>query len=390
MTATDGGGLSARFPVTVTLEDANEAPGDIEMAAGGTVAEHAPANTPVGRVSASDPDAGDRLAYSLVEDADGRFAIDPESGTIRVAEGADLEFGAVIDRFTINPDNGLIVPSNGGRLDLRNALAHKVVVRVTDAGGLSQDAALAIQVGDVNDRPWAEAVAFTVEENSPGGTVVGRISAKDPDGGTNGKLSYAITSGDGRGRFAIDAGTGQVTVADGSSLDFEAGADFELTATVSDGGGLSTAVPVTIALADVNEPPAGLGMTGGTVAEHAGNGTVVARLLASDPDAGDRLTYSLSDDGGGRFAIDAETGTVLVADGARLDFDEAPRHEIGVQVTDSGGLSHTETLTVMVGNENFAPTGVTLSNAAVAENAPGGTLVAEISARDPDAGEHLT
>ncbi len=388
--ATDGGGLSARIPVTVTLEDANESPGGIEMASGGTVAEHAPANTLVGRVSASDPDAGDRLTYSLVEDAGGRFAIDPESGTIRVAEGADLQFGAVTDRFTINPDNGLIVPSNGGRLDLATALAHKVVVRVTDSGGLSRDAALAIQVADVNDRPWAEAGAFTVAENSPGGTLVGRIRAKDPDGGVNGTLSYAITAGDGDGRFAIDAKTGRITVADGAALDFEADPAFELTATVTDGGGLSTAVPVTVALRDVNEPPEDLGMTGGTVAERAANGTVVARLLASDPDAGDHWTYSLTDDAGGRFAIDAETGTIAVADGARLDFDEADRHDIGVRVTDSGGLSYMETLTVMVGNENFAPTGVTLSNAEVAENAPGGTLVAEISARDPDAGEHLT
>ena len=48
------------------------------------MAEAASAGTPVGTVSAHDPDAGDTLVYALTEDAGGRFAIDPESGVLSV------------------------------------------------------------------------------------------------------------------------------------------------------------------------------------------------------------------------------------------------------------------------------------------------------------------
>ena len=42
--------------------------------------------------------------------------------------------------------------------------------------------------------------------------------------------------------------------------------------------------------------------------------------LAADADATDNVTYSLSDDAGGRFAIDANTGLVTV-NGA-LDYEQ--------------------------------------------------------------------
>jgi len=389
--ATDGGGLSVRLPVTVDLEDVNEAPDGIAVTVGGRVPENAPPETVAARVSAADPDAGDRLTYSLIEDADGRFAIDPDSGTIWVtggkAGGAGLDFEDAADRFTVDPDTGLIVSSQARPLASRGASGHRLVVRVTDAGGLSREFAIAIEVVDVNELPALAAAAFTLDENAPGGTPVGQIRASDPDGGTNGELRYSITDGD--GRFRIDAASGRIAVADGAALDFETEPEFELTVTATDGGGLGDDALVTVALVDRNEPPAALGMTGGTVKEQAAPGTLVAQLLASDPDAGDRLAFSLTDDAGGRFTIDAKTGTVTVAEGAALDFDLAASHEIGVRVTDSSGLSAEERVTLNVTNENFAPTALALSNESVAENAAAGTLVAEISASDPDAGERL-
>ena len=47
------------------------------------------------------------------------------------------------------------------------------------------------------------------------------------------------------------------------------------------------------------------GATGGSVAENAVNGTAVGiTASASDADVGATILYSLSDDAGGRFAID--------------------------------------------------------------------------------------
>ena len=61
------------------------------------------------------------------------------------------------------------------------------------------------------------------------------------------------------------------------------------------------------------------------VAENAANGTVVnITANATDADAtNNTITYSLTDDAGGRFTIDANTGIVTVADGTLLNREAA-------------------------------------------------------------------
>ena len=90
-----------------------------------------------------------------------------------------------------------------------------------------------------------------------------------------------------------------------------------------------------------NQAPSIQPISAATVVENAANGSVVATVLASDPDAGDALAFALTDDAGGRFAIDPTTGVITVADGTMLDFESADQHSVTVQVTDAGGLSHT-------------------------------------------------
>ncbi|MFB3087863.1 MAG: cadherin domain-containing protein, partial [Acidiferrobacterales bacterium] len=127
-----------------------------------------------------------------------------------------------------------------------------------------------------------------VAENAPPGTLVGTVSAHDPDAGDG--LIYGLTEG-GSGRFVIDPASGALRVAKGARLDFEASANFELTVTATDGGGLTDSATVTVSLDDVNEAPGDLAMAGGRVAENAPSGTHVATVSARDPDAGDSLVY---------------------------------------------------------------------------------------------------
>jgi hypothetical protein len=78
---------------------------------------------------------------------------------------------------------------------------------------------LVIDVQIVNRPPVVEDQAFSVAENSTIGTVVGKVVAHDPDAGQ--QLTYAIIGGNESGAFAINALTGQITVADPGKLDFE-------------------------------------------------------------------------------------------------------------------------------------------------------------------------
>jgi hypothetical protein len=87
--------------------------------------------------------------------------------------------------------------------------------------------------------PTANDATFVLDENSSNGTVVGTMTATDP--GTD-ILSYDIVGGTGASAFAIDSATGQITVADGSLLDFETTPSLTLNIQVSDGdGGVDTA-----------------------------------------------------------------------------------------------------------------------------------------------------
>ena len=98
------------------------------------------------------------------------------------------------------------------------------------------------------------------------GDAVGTVSATDADEADT--VSYSITAGNEDGKFAIDGGTGAITVA--VALDYETTSEYTLTVEVSDGNGGTDTAMVTIAVTDVAEdaPPApsGVGATlaGGT------------------------------------------------------------------------------------------------------------------------------
>src|SRR5207253_2008558 len=151
--------------------------------------------------------------------------------------------------------------------------------------------------------------------------------------------------------FAIDATSGVITVANGSLLDYEAATSHAVTVRVTDQGGLTTTQTFTLAVTDRSEERrAGTLASGGAIAENAATGTVVAQVAGHDPDSGhgDVLTYALTDNAGGRFAIDATSGVITVANGSLLDYEAATSHAVTVRVTDQGGLTTTQTFTLAV------------------------------------------
>ncbi len=202
--------------------------------------------------------------------------------------------------------------------------------------------------GSSNQPPNINNQSFMVAENSSAGTVVGTVLATDPDPGDT--LTFAITSGNTGGVFAINTSSGQLTVANGAVLDFESLPSYSLTVQVTDQGGLSDSATVTVDLQDVveliNQPPQINNQTF-QVAENAANGTVVGNVDATDPDPGDSLTFAITSGNlGGAFAINSNTGQLTIANGVSLDFETQPTYSLTVEVTDQGGLSDSATITV--------------------------------------------
>jgi VCBS repeat-containing protein len=317
-----------------------------------SVDENAPAGTLVGTISASDAD-GDTLTYTLVDDAGGRFSLDPSTGR--------LTTNAVFD-FEAQP-------------------SYTITARATDPDGAYFDRAIALAVADLNEAPAGLAIDnAAVDENAPAGTLVGTVAAGDPDGDT---LAYSLVD-DAGGRFAVDPLTGRVTIT--APLDYETAPGYTITARATDPDGLSVDRVISIAVNDVNETPFGLVIDHQAVDENAPAGTLVGTIGASDPD-GDGLTYTLVDNAGGRFALDPATGRLTTT--AAFDYEAATGYTVTARATDPDGLSVDRVISIAVNDVNETPFGLVLDHQAVDENEPAGTLVGTIGASDPD-GDGLT
>lgn len=105
----------------------------------------------------------------------------------------------------------------------------------------------------VNVAPVVNPAAFQLDENSVAGTVVGQVIATDANAGQT--LSYAIVGGNLSGAFAINAATGQLSVANTAALDYETFPVFHLLIGATDNAtpALSDYEQITVTLRDVLE-----------------------------------------------------------------------------------------------------------------------------------------
>jgi hypothetical protein len=106
----------------------------------------------------------------------------------------------------------------------------------------------------VNERPTVNDQAFSLNEHSPAGTVVGVVTASDPDAGDT--LTFVIVDASLDGAVAIDAVTGEITVSDTGPLVSETTPTLELIVVVIDQGLLTDTATVTVTIVNVNAPPA--------------------------------------------------------------------------------------------------------------------------------------
>lgn len=230
-----------------------------------------------------------------------------------------------------------------------------------------------------------------IDEHSPAGTFVGTVSATDSDPGQS--LSYSITGGNPGDAFTIHSSTGEVTIANAATVDFETTPTVSLNVLVTDSGvpiNSDTAI-VTIDLNDLNESPM-LADQVLAVDENSPLHTVVGSIVASDPDFGQSLTYEIrSGNTGNAFAIDPLTGELTIATSAALDFEAMPSYDLTVDVLDDGipNLADTATVTVNLNDVNEPPD-IDDRSFVIDEHSPAGTLIGTVVAFDPDLGDELT
>jgi Putative Ig domain/Cadherin domain len=213
---------------------------------------------------------------------------------------------------TGDTDNGSFNIS-GNSLRATNALdfdtksSYSVLIRTTDAGGLTFTKQFTIVLTNVNEAP--SVTSADVASASENQTAVQTVTGTDPDAGTT--LSYRISGGVDSAKFVINSSTGVLTFV--SAPDFEIPADvgtnnvYDVIVEVSDGT-LTATKAVAVTVTDVAEvvAPSGLSYTPAMISGTVG--TAIANLNPTVTGTG--LTYSINPGLPAGLSIDPTTGVI--------------------------------------------------------------------------------
>ena len=339
------GALSTQSDYTFSITNVNEAP-TISTA---SIANKAEGITALGTISASDPDSGSSLSFSLVNSEglkdEGLLSIDSSSGSITFAVAPDYES-----------------PSDIG---LNNTIEFSV--KVSD-GSLSATQSYSLSITNVNEAPIISSTSFSIAEQS---TAVGSISASDPDASTT--LTFSLASGSvavDDAKFSINSTTGTVSFL--ATPNFESPTDngldnvYNFTVNVSDGS-LTSSQAVAISVGNVNESPS---FSIASAQSYTENSVATISVAASDPDASSSLTYALSGTDASKFSISSSGNLSFVAAPdyeTPIDSGGNNIYNVSVGVSD-GSLSSTVSLVITVSDDTADNFGIKLpAKVAIAE-----------------------
>ncbi|XP_023246890.1 cadherin-related tumor suppressor [Copidosoma floridanum] len=342
--------------------------------------ENEPADTFVGKLVASDRDAGRNadLTYSLPATQQD-FAVDPRNGFVRSLRAFDREH---------------LVASTGG-----NVISLEATVHDNGAMGRLRDRVkMSVYIGDVNDNaPQFKRLPYQIQvsEAAAVGNQLLRVYTSDADEGLNGDVFYTLEdSGD--EQFAIDEATGQIILA--KRLDRESRDTYRLTVVAHDAGQemqLSASATVDVDVLDENDnaPRFVDGKPRISVPETTALNVELLRFRATDADLGSNAELSYAITAGNKydaFHVEPATGALYLR--KPLDYEDQKFHQLNVSCSDSGHprLSSLVSLRVDVVDANDNPP--VFPNTAIVrqivEGLPVHRPVVTVSAEDPDSGDN--
>lgn len=339
--------------MTININPVNDAPRG--KGCNAEVYENSIQGTAVCAVDVVDPENEGSMKYAITYGNDG-IALDEEGNK----------------PFSINTSTGAITVN--GKLNYERIKFYPLQVTVTDKHGAKTVVPVNVTILDVDEDPSAKNCTGEVAENSLIGTPTGCwIEADDPEDGYK-KLKYKITGGVGKNLFSIDA-DGNIKV--NGLIDYETRTQYILTVTVTDTKGNTATATATINITDKNEPP--------TVTEHL-NCSITentkkiieganCKVVASDVDANDALTYTIVDgstNAKSTFAVNSTTGVITATQ--KPNYEAISAYTLYIEVKDKGDSIRYVQADIAVRDTNEVPTAV-VKNGTIDENSPVGTYV---------------
>ncbi|MGH0129996.1 UNVERIFIED_CONTAM: hypothetical protein FKN15_040507 [Acipenser sinensis] len=397
--------------IIIVLVDANDnRPIFINAPYNEDVSENVDEGTVLFKVTATDADENAFVTYSIDE-------VVPDN-----AENHDL---FVIERNGDVKLNGILNYNN-------KSTYYQLKIKATDNGGLLygdlvHQSSLAYGFINVKDAPDRNPVFLnapyqtSVEEHTPVGQSVFTVKAIDGDKGINDQIFYSIDDSNVDGKFAIHTLTGQISVNETIDREqlLEINAEVELVVTATekenniDGKPAKTSMTVTIRIIDLNDnKPEFYNCMGecdfssdkqdsftGYIEEHSSTGVSVANLtiVARDPDEGTNARFVLTLQGPDAKAFSVAPKNVLGSSQVQIqvlipnDVDYEKQHTMSVEIVanDTGrGADCCSTASVTIHLIDMNDNRPTFQNETyqlqVKEESAAGTVIATITASDPD------
>ena len=371
ISASDGAN-SASQALTITVTNVNEAPSFASTSVNIDVDENDASFTHIVD-AADDPDQGETLTYQLGGDDAAAFDFDAATRVLSFKATPDYESPA--DQGTNN--------------------VYQVTITAADAE-YSTTQAITITVADLNDESpqFTSASSLVLDYTSVAvDTTIYTVQATDADAGD--QITYTLSGAD-QQHFSFAASSGELAFVQAPSLespkDDNGDNSYELVITATDSAGNSSDLDLSISVVDDTGSAPTFDQASATVNVDENIAGTIYTAQASDVDAGDTLTYSISGTDSSLFTIGSSSG--------ELSFKTAPdyenpsdngkdnTYELSITATDSMAKQAQQSLTISINNlnDNAPQFDLSANSFDVAENT---TAVTTVSASDAD-GDDLT
>ncbi|XP_077154662.1 protocadherin Fat 3 isoform X5 [Ranitomeya variabilis] len=300
----------------------------------------------------------------------------------------------ILETFTIDSNTGWI--STLKELDHERNPTYIFTVVAADLGealSFSTSAIVSVTVTDINDNgPIFEQETYKgfVKESDAPGEVVGILSTWDEDtSDINRQVSYHITGGNPKGKFALGLIENEWKVYVKRSLDREEQDTYFLNITATDGLYVSQTV-VEVYVTDVNDnsPVCDQVVNAASFPEDIPPNKMLLKISAKDADIGinSEIRYSLHGAGADNFYLDADSGELKTL--APLDREKIPVYNLIARATDGGGRFCQSEIRLILEDVNDNPPVFSADyyTASVYENTVTKALLTRVQANDPDVG----
>ncbi|XP_031730284.1 cadherin-related family member 1a [Anarrhichthys ocellatus] len=383
--------------VTVFVMDANdEKPEFQNMPALIDVLETTESGSSIYKVEAVDKDTGSggSVTYFLQNPQSTLFAMDRNSGVLRIKYGEMLDYEKTKTHFVT-----VIAKDGGGNFNGKEQF-------------MSSSATLTINVIDAQDTPpsfiGTPYFGYVYEISVPGSEIF-TVLAKDGDGGNPNPIRYSFEEGD-DGVFSINKTSGCITLLTLPIYLKREIFNIKVKATeVSPEGRLVDygVTTVVIRVVDLNNnPPTFYGENGPqnmfelTMNEHPPEGEILRglKITVNDSDQGANAKFNLRLIGPGRMlrvvpqtVLNEAQVTILVEDSAAMDYE---KHHfltyklLAAEIDTPERFSATADIVIHLldTNDNAPKFSSEYYIARIPENSPGGSNVVSVTATDPDSG----